>query len=620
VLIIDEAQNLAVDMLEELRMLSNINAGKDQLLQLILVGQPQLKLLLGRPDMVQLAQRVGSDFHLTPLSRDEVHAYVDERLKIAGATRRIFTEKALDLVAEQSRGVPRVINIIADTALVYAFSSQDAIVDEETVKSVVRDKVEYGVFGLASSPGVQLSDPMVRPAASFVRERIDADQPRRPHPAPEAPRLVRAAPQAIEPAPANDPGPPAEAPPAIIGGPSLYQEIERPPLIRTAQNAAARMPAPQPIVQQTAPPESSLEPPPLVAQRAAPAPQPRKSPALESATAADIGIIIVAERDTDDLPALLDAPPGARLIFVAPATALSALAAARAAGADIVEIADEGASRGRARNAGYRRLKKIAPMLKLVQFVSGDETLHDGWLSFAARFMARRPEVSVLEGRTVYAPEPTSIYDRMIERSERAEEGEIQAADGSVLFRADAFEAAGGFRGDIQANEIADLCIRLRRRGAHIWRANEIMTLRRPPDLTAKSWRARTIEIGHDYAAGAALHGGQPERFRVTEQARAVIWGAIFPLFVLVAAILTSVGAYIYAPATVPVAPFLIVLGLGLAVYALKIAVIAMREGAGSGAGWRFGALLTLGHFFEFRGVARYWLAGRRNAAKPVAS
>ncbi|MEL6212383.1 MAG: AAA family ATPase, partial [Pseudomonadota bacterium] len=91
VLIIDEAQNLSVDMLEEIRMLSNINAGKDQLLQLILVGQPELKNLLNRGDMLQLAQRVGSDFHLTPLSREEVDAYIDTRLSIAGGSRRIFS-------------------------------------------------------------------------------------------------------------------------------------------------------------------------------------------------------------------------------------------------------------------------------------------------------------------------------------------------------------------------------------------------------------------------------------------------------------------------------------------------------------------------------------------------
>jgi len=150
VLIIDEAQNLSMDMLEELRLLSNINAGKDQLLQLILVGQPQLKGLLNRPELLQLAQRVGSDFHLTPLNNEEVRSYIETRLSIAGCDRRLFTNRAMDLIAEQSRGVPRVINVIADTALVYAFSAQELVIGVEIVRGVIRDKTDYGVFGIAA--------------------------------------------------------------------------------------------------------------------------------------------------------------------------------------------------------------------------------------------------------------------------------------------------------------------------------------------------------------------------------------------------------------------------------------------------------------------------------------
>ncbi|MEL7486585.1 MAG: AAA family ATPase [Pseudomonadota bacterium] len=174
VLIIDEAQNLSVDMLEELRMLSNINAGKDQLLQLILVGQPQLKNLLNRPDMLQLAQRIGSDFHLTPLSRDEVDAYIDTRLSIAGATRRIFSPEAVSAVAEESRGVPRVINIIADTALVYGFSAGESVIAAETVASVIRDKSEYGVFGVAIDENAKLSEAEIDHTSIYPTDRTDS--------------------------------------------------------------------------------------------------------------------------------------------------------------------------------------------------------------------------------------------------------------------------------------------------------------------------------------------------------------------------------------------------------------------------------------------------------------
>ncbi len=148
VLIIDEAQNLTPEMLEEIRMLSNINAGRDQLLQLIMVGQPQLKEMLNHPDMLQLTQRIGSDFHLTPLNPDEVQAYIDTRLRIAGASRPIFSDEAKALIAKHSRGIPRVINVLSDTALVYAFSAQEETISGATVQSLVNDKQNFGVFGM----------------------------------------------------------------------------------------------------------------------------------------------------------------------------------------------------------------------------------------------------------------------------------------------------------------------------------------------------------------------------------------------------------------------------------------------------------------------------------------
>lgn len=163
VLIIDEAQNLTQDMLEEIRMLSNINAGRDQLLQLILVGQPQLKTILNHPDMLQLTQRIGSDFHLTPLNHEEVHAYIDTRLRIAGASRPIFSDEAKSLIADHSRGIPRVINVLSDTALVYTFSAQEDVVSGEIVQSLIDDKQSFGVFGLprhdegAGEPAAQYS-------------------------------------------------------------------------------------------------------------------------------------------------------------------------------------------------------------------------------------------------------------------------------------------------------------------------------------------------------------------------------------------------------------------------------------------------------------------------------
>ena len=128
ILIIDEAQNLDPDALEHLRMLSNINADKFQILQLILVGQPQLRDMLMSPKLHQFAQRISSDFHLSPLDPKEVAKYIAFRLEAVGSRRFLFTEEACALIADASGGIPRMINVLCDTALVYGFAGDRTVV------------------------------------------------------------------------------------------------------------------------------------------------------------------------------------------------------------------------------------------------------------------------------------------------------------------------------------------------------------------------------------------------------------------------------------------------------------------------------------------------------------
>lgn len=145
-LIVDEAQNLSPGALESLRMLSNINADKHQLLQIILVGQPQLRDLLKRPELKQLAQRVAVDFHITPLSVAEVQSYIEHRLKTAGRATPLFTSAACAMIATASHGIPRSVNILCDNALVYGFSDEAERIDLALVKDVLNDKTEFGAL------------------------------------------------------------------------------------------------------------------------------------------------------------------------------------------------------------------------------------------------------------------------------------------------------------------------------------------------------------------------------------------------------------------------------------------------------------------------------------------
>lgn len=122
VLIIDEAQNLDGKALEELRLLTNINADRDQLLKIVLLGQPELLDVLSQPRLAQIAQRVSVEYHLDPLGRLDVREYIRHRLETAGATSELFSAGAADIVYWLSGGVPRLINTLCDYALVYGFA------------------------------------------------------------------------------------------------------------------------------------------------------------------------------------------------------------------------------------------------------------------------------------------------------------------------------------------------------------------------------------------------------------------------------------------------------------------------------------------------------------------
>ena len=142
VLVVDEAQNLATDVLEQVRLLTNLETNTQKLLQIILIGQPELRDLLDRNELRQLAQRITGRYHLDPLSADETVAYVRHRLRVAGATTDIFTAPALSEVYRLSGGVPRVINVIADRALLGAYTQDKHRVDGGLVRAAAAE-----VFG-----------------------------------------------------------------------------------------------------------------------------------------------------------------------------------------------------------------------------------------------------------------------------------------------------------------------------------------------------------------------------------------------------------------------------------------------------------------------------------------
>ncbi len=159
VLLIDEAQNLGVEQLEQIRLLSNLETEKQKLLQIILIGQPELCEKLELATLRQLNQRIAVRYHLLPLKREEIKKYIDHRLRIVSAKRSDnsvrFTNKAIDVIYESCKGTPRMINIICDRALLSGYTREAFIIDEKIINRCIKEvdiKVNVKPHGVQGPP------------------------------------------------------------------------------------------------------------------------------------------------------------------------------------------------------------------------------------------------------------------------------------------------------------------------------------------------------------------------------------------------------------------------------------------------------------------------------------
>jgi general secretion pathway protein A len=139
VVIVDEAQNLSIEVLEQVRLLTNLETATQKLLQIILIGQPELREVLRRVELRQLAQRITGRYHLSPLTRRETAGYVQHRLRVAGATGEVFTKGALGEVHRLSRGIPRIINVVSDRALLGAYTQDEHRITGKLVRRSVSE-------------------------------------------------------------------------------------------------------------------------------------------------------------------------------------------------------------------------------------------------------------------------------------------------------------------------------------------------------------------------------------------------------------------------------------------------------------------------------------------------
>ncbi|MDD2499206.1 MAG: XrtA-associated ATPase [Geobacter sp.] len=172
VLIIDEAQNLAHDLLEEIRMLSNLETDNAKLLQIILVGQPELRKTLASSTLVQLRQRISINCHIQPLSPNETELYILHRLETAGDREAVkFSQETINIIYTYSRGIPRLINIICDFILLAAFAEETTIIEVPLVQEIIGDlDFEYHFWGSESFDGHVTRDLGAEPVAAARQE------------------------------------------------------------------------------------------------------------------------------------------------------------------------------------------------------------------------------------------------------------------------------------------------------------------------------------------------------------------------------------------------------------------------------------------------------------------
>jgi glycosyltransferase involved in cell wall biosynthesis len=254
----------------------------------------------------------------------------------------------------------------------------------------------------------------------------------------------------------------------------------------------------------------------------------------------EFGVVAIGRNEGERLEeCLASLSAAAVVVYVDSGSTDGSVERARAAGAEVVEL-DRGRpfTAARARNAGFRRLRAIAPRLAYVQFIDADCELDPTWPEGAVSFLAAHEDVAAVAGRRRERYPERSVYNWLCDREWDRPAGETRACGGDVMVCAAALHAVGGYRDDLVAGEEPELCVRLRAAGWRIWRLPAEMTLHDVAITRFSQWWRRAARSGYAYAQGAYLHGGSPERHWAWESRRAWIWGVVLPLLCITCGLL----------------------------------------------------------------------------------
>jgi glycosyltransferase involved in cell wall biosynthesis len=249
------------------------------------------------------------------------------------------------------------------------------------------------------------------------------------------------------------------------------------------------------------------------------------------------GAVVIGLNEGDRLKQCIRSLAGATpLVYVDSGSTDGSADWARRAGATVVALdLTLPFTAARARNAGFRQLKEIAPDTAFVQFVDGDCELRPDWPAQALAFLQAHPDAAAVCGRLRERFPDRSVYNWLCDQEWDGPAGETRAFGGNVMLRAPALAAMGGYRDSLIAGEEPELCVRLRAAGWRIWRLENEMGLHDADIIHFSQWWRRALRGGYAFAEGAHLHGDKPGRHFVWEARRALIWGVGLPLCCLIA-------------------------------------------------------------------------------------
>lgn len=252
------------------------------------------------------------------------------------------------------------------------------------------------------------------------------------------------------------------------------------------------------------------------------------------------GFVVIGRNEGERLKqCLLSLPEGAPVVYVDSGSTDGSIEwTARHGFTTIYLNCDEPFTAARGRNAGFAKLMSTTPDTEYVQFIDGDCELDRNWPAIAGAFLDTNLAVAAVFGRRRERFPTRSVYNYLCDLEWDVPVGEARAFGGDVLIRSAALAEVGGYRNDLIAGEEPELGIRLRTRGWTIQRIEAEMTRHDAAILHFRQWWRRTVRSGYAFAQGSLLHGAGPEKHWVWESRRALLWGAVLPLFCLISSIL----------------------------------------------------------------------------------